>query len=172
MNFTVYPRYFVTELVGSDVDIKSDGDLEVIDLYAMYMSRFAKRDSWAFQERVLAVALRLFGTDFQKWLTMQRNNPKLLGLNLEFLNDTLRFTEGLVRQVSYHGWIEILNEMDDGIALPPRSQGSILRPFGTKETAQVLQAWCRRPRGLDDLVCTLNAFFGSRRHLAPLKDRS
>lgn len=166
MNLTVYPRYFVTPVIGADADRKSDGDQEVVDLYAMYMNRLAKRESWDFQDRVLSVALRLFGTDFRKWLDLQRDNPKLLGLNQEFLNDTLRFIEGGIRQVSYFSWIEIMNELGDGTSLPSPSQSTSLRPFGMKETAQVLQAWCRRPRGLDDLVCSLNAFFGSRRHIA------
>lgn len=172
MNFIVYPRYFTSKLLGSDRDEKSDGDLEVIDLYAMYMNRFVKREAWPFQERVLSVALRLFGSNFESWLSMQRNNPKLRGMNLEFLNDTLRFIETGHRHVSYLSWIELMNELDDGVTLPPRNQSSILRPFKTKETAQVLQAWCRRPHGLDDLVCTLNAFFGSRRYQDKSKDRS
>jgi hypothetical protein len=172
MHYIVYPRYFVTPLLGSDHDEKSDGDLEVVDLYAMYMNRFAKRDSWPFQERVLAVALRLFGPDFQNWLRLQNDNPKLRGMNLEFLNDTLRFIETGQRHVSYLSWIELMNEMDDGVSLPPQSQSSLLRPYKTKETAQVLQAWCRRPHGLDDLVCSLNAFFGSRRFQDKTQDRS
>lgn len=168
MKFTVYPRYFTTALYGSDMDMKSDGDLEVVDLYAMYMNRFGERYSWAFQERVLAAALRLFGPNFQKWLDMQRNNPKLLGMNQEFLNDTLRFIDEGRRNLSYESWIELMNELGDDVPLPPRSQGGTLRSFGMKETAQVLQAWCRRPRGLDDLICTLNACFGSRRHQVKL----
>lgn len=163
LKLTVYPRYYVTATPEAESNMKSDGDPEVVDLYSMYMNRTVRTDSWGYRRRVFAAAHRLLGPSFTAWLELQQNNPSIAGLNLEYLVDTVRFLQGNHRQVSYPTWIELLNELGDGNVIIPRSSVSLSRPAGLKETAQALQAWCRRPRGFEDLVCFLFACFGKSR---------
>lgn len=163
---TVYPRLYTSRREDGDGVLVSKGDSTVDALYAFLLNGNVSVTTWAFQQQVLQTAQRLFG-NFQKWLDDQRSNPQMVGYNADFLDDTLKFIQTGEREMSVANWLELVTEGDDTHHAVEPGHGnreiSLVKPL---TTTQVLQDWCSKPNGLEDLILSLNLFFGHTRLLA------
>lgn len=174
-NFVQYPRGFISFAGGylkSNVSItQSEGDPQIAILYKLYIARSVNVNSWEFRQKVLAEAARLIG-NFRVWVISQASyNDSLYGLNWEFLKDTLEYIQTGHRKMSVSTWRELLLEY------PPRVDNTAgpRRLDQLKAYEDVLQdvlengylartsltRWLGHDGGFDDLITTLNVFFGS-----------
>lgn len=144
---------------------------EVETLYAKYISNAPDVNSFEFRKQVLVVALSAFGTQmFNFWYEMQRQSPGFGDLHSKFLDDTLTFIRTGKREMSLETWGSLL---DSTGTKPPQSKisdvaleffgsndygrGRVLRPTPFIE---ILQMWCCKTNGLEDLLHTLHILFG------------
>lgn len=158
-----YPRCFTTGLrkdAGGNRLCK--GDPEIIALYQIYLNRTVDTSGWSFRKRVLANALRLFG-EFKLWTETQSVNPVINGYNLEFLSDTLNFIQTGQRRMGIMQWFELLNEVSEISTVDQHTRLSPITIPALQSTERTLQKWCSHPNGFDDLMLSLNVFFGAER---------
>ena len=165
---TVYPRLYTTRRANAGGVLISKGDATVETLYELLVNRDenVNVDSWNYRQQVLETALRLFG-DFRSWLADQRSNPGIVGYNDAFLDDTLQFIQTGRRDLCVQNWYELVAEGSDVSSAPEPS--TTARSAGLQErrpTIEVIQDWCSQPRGIEDLVLSLQLLFGQSR-LAP-----
>lgn len=159
---TVYPSRFTSRGSGEGV-VVSTGDVTVKSLYDIYMARTASSRSWRYRRAVLETAMRLFG-EFDVWLNDQMGNPNINGFNRSFINDTVTFIEGGSRSTSVFTWRDIIDGSTDlgrsislsQLAIVPGKRGD------QGKTSKIIQRWCSRERGIEDLILTLYVLFGDR----------
>lgn len=140
-------------------------------LYADYMKEAGEVLSMEFRTKVLHAALHAFGTtSFFHWFREQSSSPAFGDMHQRFLIDTLRFLQGNRREMALVVWDQVLDIED---ATPLKSQyinladeffGATLRDAQAKRNdsvVDVIQLWCTRPNGIEDLLQTLHLLFGN-----------
>lgn len=160
----IYPRLYVgQEKEGYGVVI-SEGDAIVGELWEKKLNPTINTFDWGYTEKVLESAIRLFG-NFEDWLTLQRQNPKIVGYNLEFLVDTLRFIRTGQRELSIATWEQLLTEAT-GPQLSPlktNARPSDLQLLPEERKYQIFKTWLSKPNGVTDMIQTLHLVFGHSR---------
>lgn len=156
---TIHPRFFstVTQRSAESGVVVSQGDASIDTLYDLYMGRTVNTSSWAFRRQVLTQALRIFG-NFQEWLEHQRANPSVAGRNRDFLEDTIQFIQTGKRQMEIMNWLDLMDEITPTDR--PKMVHGPMALLSSANTVQVLQTWCSRTNGIEDLVQTLYVLFG------------
>lgn len=149
-----YPRRFTSGHGNSVVFIGVEGDSEVNQLFEE-LTENKVVNNWAFQERVILSAFRLFGNAWD-WVNTQLNDPEIYGYGVEFIEDTLTYIETGRRQLSPMTWLTLLNEGDTAGKV---YSGKSKQVNGTAET--LIKRWCQKPDGVNDLALTLYVLFGS-----------
>lgn len=158
----LYPRGFIAPSPRSDI-IRVTGSGDVTALYDQMMQRSVNTNGWAYQKRVLQVAMNCFN-NFPLFINTQKNNPFLYGYNYEFLIDTLRYVQTGRRRVSVQNWLALLLENhqpnnDYRDRSSSKDIGGLLQSVGPADTT-VVANWVSRPGGLNDLVVSLYIMFG------------
>lgn len=159
MQTVVYPRLYRITLPGPDDTINSRGDESVAELFRAYESMVPNIDAMDFKLRVLDCAMRLFG-DFREWMLLQRNNPNMLGYNLEFLRDTLSYIATGERKFSPLVWLDLVAHRSGHSTQAHHLTTPELSVPKSLNTSEVLQLWCARKGGFEDLLQTLFLLFG------------
>lgn len=155
----VFPRLYRIQLPGPDDTIFSRGDETISELFRIYETGAQDTANLTFRLRVLDSAVRLFG-DFHEWMTLQRNNPNLLGYNLEFLRDTLRYILTGHRDMSPLIWLDLVAEKSIHTTQAHHLTLSELAPPKDLDTTKLIQLWCSRKGGFEDLLQSLFLLFG------------
>lgn len=157
----IYPRGYTTGPVDAPARQVSAGDLVVDSLYDYLVSSRGRQKNWKFHGQILDAALVHFG-DFHTWLDSQLSNPHLSGPKRDYLIDTLSFINGQARIMDHTAWMYVLDEVN-----LRAEQVNIQRYFESSQflkqgltTIQILQQWCERPDGINDLITTLYVLFG------------
>lgn len=166
---TTYPRGYQAFRIDAERDQKaSAGDSEVEVLYRWFITRKVNPDAWDYRVKVLAAALRLFGPNFAKWAALQqRDNPYVYEHNYDFLSDTYGYLAGNDRKLMLQSWEELLMEYPSAVVLNTlqnRYSEDPVSVLPSPKTVDVLQAWCSRENGFEDLVYTLHILFGTAKH--------
>jgi len=144
---------------------------EVERLYAQHINRAPNSTSFEFKRSVLKTALSAFGTPmFDFWYRMQFKSPAAGQLHREFLEDTLRFISEGRRNVSLETWASLLTGEEQRQGGEQISQyaeeffgitsSGIHRHPMNRQFTEVIQSWCAKPNGLEDLLCTMHLLFG------------
>lgn len=160
----VYPRLYTTLGDGTAGTALSAGDAIVDRLYELSRDRANHRENCEFRLQVVDSATRLFG-EFDNWILLQRRNPKIVGYNLEFIADTLRFIRTGERNLNHATWFQLLSE-GEGPSLSPISSKTDLRSLDLQADEMgvgIYQKWCMKPNGVTDLLQTLFLLFGHSR---------
>jgi hypothetical protein len=155
MQTVVYPRLYQVLVPGENQVINSRGDETVSELFRVYEAGAVDVSGMEFKLRVLDSAIRLFG-DIREWMLLQRNNPNLLGYNLQFLRDTLQYLTTGDRELSPLIWLDLVSER----SLHSTQAHHLTLPELEIKTPEVLQLWCSRKGGFEDLVQSLFLLFG------------
>ncbi len=161
----VYPRLYQTQVPGPDDKLQSRGDQTVTELFRIYEQGVQDTRNLNFRFRVLDCAIRLFG-DFREWMLLQRNNPNLVGYNLEFLRDTLKYVATGGREITPLIWGDLVSEKNDHSSSANHLTAQDLSIPKNLSTAEFIQLWCSRKGGFDDLIQTLFVLFGTARGAA------
>jgi hypothetical protein len=146
-------------------------DQDVERLYASYIKQAGEVTSIAFRDQILAAAFNAFGTkSFFRWIQEQRTSPGMGDLQYRFLTETLNFLGGKKRQTDIGVWI-VLIEAGDTCPPPAKYIEAVEAFFGVRpheasptrnsNLVDVIQAWCSRPSGIEDLLQTLHLLFGN-----------
>jgi len=140
-------------------------------LYSDYIKNFIATSSFDFRKQVLAVALSAFGTpNFAIWFTTQYKSPAAGDLHNRFLDDTLKFINTGSRDMSLETWQSLLLITDEGNNIGAMSKYA-KDFFGIQDhqdvfkantsLIEVVQKWCSKEGGLEDLLGTLHILFGN-----------
>ncbi len=157
---SIYPRGFsVSETSVSNLTTRIPGDAEVSLLFWNLVKGDDNIFDHPYTKSVMRCAVRLIGTDFNRWLVSQRNNEFLHTNAINFLNDTLRYLETGNRSVSVNNWIELLDEKPDPL---PRKLTTpvVAEPARELNLNTYLKTWLSKPDGLVDLVFSLYTMYG------------
>lgn len=173
----VYPRGYMLPLGPVDdascKNARVPGDEEVITLYTLYMNQNVNTDSWSYRKRVLIAARRLF-KNFHTFAGMQVKNEYLYGMNYDFLQDTYNFILEGKRKTHPTNWMGLFIEhpeprpQDIPARFSKHTPHKVLSVYLTVE--DILAAWCARPNGFEDMVCTLYVLFGNSLHKAKVSN--
>lgn len=146
----------------------NDSHPEVDALYAEYIRSRKTTSDFEFTEKVLRLALTVFGTTtFEAWFEAQYKNPMAGDLHGRFLVDTLKFLYEGRREVSLENWGSLLNSatVSGDIGEFPQYARKF---FGVGERwresysmTEIIQKWCQLPSGFEDLLGTLHILFGA-----------
>lgn len=140
------------------------GDSEVVKLWDAYTDPQNHSELWTFRRWAIRVAHQMFHENGLNWFITQDTNPMVHEYNYQFLIDTLRFIGTGRRQISIHAWPDLvsnhpvkgLNDVSTRHAI-----ADTLKDLGnTTDVDALIQMWCSREGGFDDMVCTLNILFG------------
>ena len=126
----------------------------------------------AFREQVLKEALAAFGISrFDRWYLQQLQSPAYGDNHARFLDDTFNFIRGKRREMHPMTWASLIDmEKNPGNLKPSaiaveffdlRNVNADVRFTANDELVNVIQTWCSRPGGFEDMLCTLNILFGS-----------
>lgn len=159
---TIYPRGYTTGKVDAPNRQVSAGDLVADSLYDYLGSSQGRAKNWKFCSQILDLALIHFG-DFHEWLDTQLSNPHLTGAKREYLIETVAFiVSGTPRRVNHASWMFMLEESKvtpEQMNFQRRYESGQHLSKGMS-TVQILQSWCKRPEGINDLITTLYVLFG------------
>ena len=133
-------------------------------LYAEYVKKNPAWNSFEFRERILRTALEAFGlVSFESWYQSQHQSPACGDMHNEFLTDTLKFITTGQRRMHLMSWSSLLHMTDDGSAIGPVSEEAeqFFKNRNHFMLNDVIQVWCSRDGGLEDLLGTLHILFGN-----------
>lgn len=141
-------------------------------LYDQYIKRIGATTSFEFRRQVLAVALKAFGTsNFEIWVSSQRQSPLIGDTHNNFIDDTIRFISEGRRDLCVENWDALITSADHGERLTGHTE--IAKEFfgfpssghhrypRNRELIDVIQLWCSRPGGIEDMLCTMHVLFGN-----------
>lgn len=142
-------------------------------IYSKLIKNNIKIGDPAFRNEILKVAMTAFGTNnFLVWVMTQYSSPAAGGLHDEFILDTLKYIETGVRNMSLENWMALLVITDEGNNIG-EPKDKVKEFFGVNKDApitlasvnvnlvDVIQKWCSKPNGLEDLIGTLHILFGN-----------
>lgn len=140
------------------------GDPRVHDLFVEFTNFPKQAVTWAFQKRVIDLALELFAGNYS-WFIRQDSNALLKDQNYAFVLDTVRFIATGTRKFSIHTWpalvtyeVPIINESVDN----RRDIYFLMEKLDVPtQTEKFLQKWLSHKGGFDDLMYTLHLLFGT-----------
>lgn len=140
------------------------GNPDVEALYASYMKQSGGVTSFDFRTKVLKAALQAFGTgDFQFWIMQQRTSPGYGDLHRRFIRDIVRYLRGERRELSLDVWdpLLVIENGATGVDLPdPLIEEFFAVWPEAKQVSKVVQMWCQRHNGIEDLIVSLHLLFG------------
>ena len=139
------------------------GDAEVSELWAKYTSPNNQSTSWSFRRKVISAAKRLL-TANTNWFLQQEKNPNIVEYNYQFVVDTLRFIGTGYRRINVYAWSDLVSHAPadglDGVG----ERDDIAKAFHDLKLDvsidALLQLWCSRPGGFDDMINSINILFG------------
>lgn len=143
--------------------------LAVCQLWGALSAGAKEASSFEFHERVLAVALAVFGTVFvYDWCVDQRKSPNWDEYHQRWIDETLAFVvRGKPREFSPFNWTALLGA--PGQCAPNTDSRMVREIFFDRErigTAftleQFITLWLQQPGGIDDLTNSLYVLFGGR----------
>lgn len=144
---------------------------EVEGVYADYIRDVVATSSFEFKERILKVALDSFGTiNFGTWCIAQYDSKAAGDLHNRFIEDTLRFIVEGRREMSLMTWMSLIKITDEGNNIGHMSQQTkdylkTLSDYRAEtyniNLLEVIQKWCSKPGGMEDMLVTLHILFGS-----------
>lgn len=157
----VFPRQYSSTVPGDDKAAPMDslGDETVTELFRVYESGVIPISNLDFRLRVLDCAVRLFG-DFHAWVLLQRNNPNLIGHNVGFLSDCIKYITSGKRDLAPMSWLGLVGEKSSHTTMAHHMTQPDLAVSKDVDTAEIIQLWCSRPQGFEDLLVSLFLFFG------------
>ena len=146
-------------------------NLEVVSLWDDLVAGDRSVNTFEFQEKILKCAKVAFDSSpscsVSYWVNAQMDSPLYTEYHSAWIDETLAFVfEGRPREYSYNVWYGLLTS-DAG------HPGKRLSPFQSKyfgarglyngaSMFDLIAAWVQQPRGIQDLLSSLNLLFGKR----------
>lgn len=145
------------------------GNPNIDKLHQEHSTGVAYTSKFTFRERILVEALKAFGTtSFLEWVNLQLENPSIGDMHKRFMLDTFQFINTGKRSMAVSTWSTLV--------LPAKGQLLDAKSFGVidffrtdcnpdfqrnSSLIAILQDWTSQPDGFDDLLGSLNIWFGS-----------
>lgn len=160
----VFPRgYSGGQSTRPDRHKTRSGDAEINALWEQYNQPVNQSTAWSFRKKVIQAAKRLLGGN-TNWFLSQDHNPMLFEYNYQFVIDTLRFIATGSRRISIHAWPDLVTNYPEGQVADVSERHDVADMFEsaalTTSTDVLIQLWCSRTGGFDDMICTLYILFG------------
>lgn len=149
--------------VGTSSNYNNNLDL-MVTLIQDNIDRRIDDQAFSYRKQWLKLAKDLLGSTFYSFAKSQRNNDHFYGNRYKFLIDTIKFIQTGKRDISIENWYELM-EIDP----KPRSNENesirfqfdkVLESLTRDSTYLIIARWCSHPRGFNDLVHSMEIFFG------------
>lgn len=150
---------------------------DVDKLWEQYCGGFQFTTSFEFREKILLAALRAFGTDnFYEWCKLQEQSPFYTDMHRRFLIDTLEFINTGHRSMNVQTWSRLIEAREVGvndrnirvnfdnyfnISAPNENGLTTIENKPGVDLNKVIWHWTKAPNGVEDLIASLQIFFGS-----------
>jgi hypothetical protein len=173
------PKPFTIELSRHQYRISGPTDKKdairpnprVENVYSKYLRADYLSGNFEFRKEILTTAIAAFGTVFfDFWVLAQYKSDTTGSLHGKFLEDTILFIRTGKREMNLETWASLLQITDEGNNIG-NLPDSIAEYFGMNTpgtnrirrsipTIEVIQDWCSKPGGLEDMLGTLHILFG------------
>lgn len=166
MGFRVFPSGFAMHDSVYNQTQAISGDVEVAELFKLYMHGRGKPTDFDYFMKVILAAKRLLGVD-PNWLMTQIYNPNLNRYKVEFVTDTVIYLTTGRRSQTLTTWRALC--CDDPVTAPksislkghPVNKQIVLpKDMLFSHPAQIISTWLSQPSGFVDLVESLHLMFG------------
>ena len=143
-----------------------NGEQRIQDLFIRYSTNPKLKDSVAFKLEAIETMSSMYGI-FERFMRYQFDfNYLMHGLNLDFLEDTIRYITTGRRDYSLLTWKELVARNPDYIvrANAQRRWYAVGKTFGIKNDTDLkhyISMWCSRSGGFEDMLYTTWILFGS-----------
>lgn len=145
-------------LTTVDNTFHKEGDKELNELMKRIATVRLTNISSSDKLKLVDCAKRLFG-DMDAFITHNlTKNPRVQGMNLDFIIDTVDFINGGVRSLSIMTWTNCLDQTPKKNTLGLDDRSFSFSKVGSNYIAK----WLRQPNGFSDLAATLILIFGLR----------
>ena len=166
-------QYSVNTHQDNGRSIEANPNVE--SLYAEYIKNCTKVDSPEFRAQVLKATITAFGTkNFAIWYAIQFKSLAAGRLHKQFLEDTLKFILDGRREMSLETWQSLVLITDEGDKIGTHGNSDVVKSFFAIYDNQdvqsaktrfnlidVIQDWCSKPGGIEDMLGTLHILFGN-----------
>lgn len=152
-------------------DSVMDFNSHIASLNSEYIRGEPRCLSFGFRREILQCAITAFGTqDFENWYLQQHICPVAGDLHQKFLQDTLHFISEGRRDMCLENWAALLELSEQGGI--SKDIGDYAKAFfgirngvnnryrQNNKLLDVLQQWCARPNGIEDMLGSLSILFG------------
>lgn len=141
---------------------------DIVDIFTSSVSKPDIFHDFDYRERVLTLAMKAFGvTDIYVWISSQRYSRYWSINHADWIDETLSYIyHGGTRRYIGAIWKRSLN-VQENIGGPTKQSQLVTELFGTdgksgQDTSlhSMIQKWCSREGGFDDLLNSINLLFG------------
>lgn len=162
----VRQRLFGTT-VAADTPVFS-ANRDVTNLWKEIVSDTPDFKSFAFKERIIKAAIQAFGTKTIKaWVEAQHRSQFHTQYHQNWIEETLNFVLGSRPRCYPHNvWFPLMRcGQGEPISSPSMAVRRILEEVPDMHALSIedfVVMWCRQPKGVDDMMASLNVLFGKR----------
>lgn len=152
-----------------------NGERRIQELFIRYSKNPELKDSVPFKLEAIETMANLYGV-FSRFMSYQFDfNYLMHGLNLDFLEDTIRYITTGRRDYSLLTWKELVSRNPDYIVRvnAQRRWYSVSKTFGIKNDTDLkhyISMWCSQSGGFEDMLYTTWILFGSPDSVNTLND--
>lgn len=158
-----YPLGFRRQLGAGETKTDISPDAEVVELYLKWQQDRLLGKTWAKTSDGILAALRLFG-DARQWLRVQQFNDHLTPYGWYFLLQTIQFINTGKRDISILTATNlVLDDVEAKRVISSADRKVNLLDLVGADSESMIGRWVRWPGGFDDLIQSLNVFFGETR---------
>lgn len=163
-----------TNVYGADKSELAVVNMDIDKYYTAIVRNDLNSFNFEFQEEVLRVLFKAFGTkDFEQWYKVQFTSPSFGEQQMDFLDDCFQFTFNGTRVMSLQNWEALLTASDkkaDSAELSQKAKYMFNKTFfrelstgRSMSMSRMFHSWLSNPNGFSDLLMSCNIMFGVKR---------
>lgn len=170
----VYPRGFLSYYTNSAPPENNELMKTTDNVLVQYIDGIYELDT-IFNDKDRAVILmvldciklstKLFGDDFNKWISLQLTSPTISADSLSFVEDMVRFIKTGKRIVPIESVYRTTVDVERSRYNTELQKYVEDLSFKDSNTVSILCDWIAQPNGLRDIRCSLEILFGDGRYV-------
>jgi hypothetical protein len=134
-------------------------DAEVVRIWELYRSQSTSIPPFELITQLTKRVAQLIG-NLENWLKVNfQKNPLIAESTLDFITDTVNFTNGGNRKYCVSTWYDLVNVKNEGESWSDKKH--MLNHIYIPTTEEFLSNWLSRDGGVDDFFVTAQILFGN-----------
>lgn len=160
-SFQGHPNGYRTPLRPGQIKGLTEVDQQVYEAVKESRTNPHFSNSWPFHQRLVKLLKSRLG-NIREWFDAQNSNENINQELYDFLLDTAQFIMEGRRSVSITTRNMLIHDSirsGEGKSASKRVK-QLSTQFGTLSNSEILVRWLKQPESIDDILCTLDIFFG------------